>query len=302
MIVQLNFCHSIHKFKWMINHGKIHVETSCRIKKFIQDNCSFQSGTKDILSRINALKLAVSQDDINQIQLTTKTVLPFNIGNLDQVTTTRETTNLPKMRIEKYVPIDAPEFQIILQRLFGPDNRPIHMVMVQCSKEDASTLLKLLMRKSNKEHFEFCPRYVSDKLHPSKKQYIINEQRQWNMTFKSIVVKGFKDNGDNVSMGNNTINTTEMNTGNGTSYMTVSEYLRQIKHPTTGELLFDYVHASIDGQREFIVTQMQSGDAEDYLLVVCSKIARNMNPLHHELEFTNTQDVLNNLDETEWQP
>jgi hypothetical protein len=67
------------------------------------------------------------QIEINKL----KTVIPCNVGFLEQVVPRFDTCNLHEERLLKVVPPGCPLFQVKLHKSFGADGKPIMMVMIQ---------------------------------------------------------------------------------------------------------------------------------------------------------------------------
>jgi hypothetical protein len=84
--------------------------------------------------------------------------------------------------------------------------------------------------------------------------------------------------------------------------MTVTEYLRQMRHPTTGQVIFDHVNPTINGKREFLITRNNSGDAETLLKVIQEEIARKVNIEAIQREFINELEVMEEMEDEEWCP
>jgi hypothetical protein len=262
----------------------------------------FQSGTENISCRTkfsNYLASELISVELNTLEMT---VVPFNLGFLEQTTATRETTTLHMKRIRVCLPPDAPEFQVSLQRVYAPDNRPVSLVMIQCNKDDSDLLLKMLMMKKHREKFIFMPWFVYHTTEQHLKQTIMNDHRLWNITFKSIVVTGFKDNNDKIKMGTNTYIKNQGMEEPTIEDMSVTEYLRNLKHPVTRHNMFDCVYPSIDGKREFIITRTNSGDTETYLRNVRGELARQMGPESLQHEFTGVAEVLREAEGDVWTP
>jgi hypothetical protein len=179
----------------------------------LETNITGQNNTyskKIILHTIQELKTILAeaklQTYLNEEMISIEynmlqTITMNNLGFLEQVTTNQDKTKLHKMRISKHLPLYTPEFQLTLQLIFGPDEQPLHMMMVQCKKYYTDQLLKLLMKPKNKDCFVFFPWYVYSGLPPSQKHVILNDHQQWNATFKSVVADGIKDNEDKLNVG-----------------------------------------------------------------------------------------------------
>jgi hypothetical protein len=73
-------------------------------------------------------------------------IVPYNVGFLEQITSSRDTTMLHEERLRQLLPRKAPKFQINLHRVYGADNRMSFLVMVQSKQEDVDTLIKMIKK------------------------------------------------------------------------------------------------------------------------------------------------------------
>jgi hypothetical protein len=102
----------------------------------------------------------------------------------------------------------------------------------------------------------------------------------------SIVVDGFIDNDDDNKMNLVDDNNTDLASDNIYPDMKVAEYLQQLVHPVTKNQMFDYVYPSVMGKREFIISNDNFGDIENYLALLIGELASNMTR-----SFKNTLDL-----------
>jgi hypothetical protein len=72
--------------------------------------------------------------------------------------------------------------------------------MIQTEKQHAITIHQSMMNINKKHQLEYHPWKNFTKFRAEKKQTIIDNVKQWNTVFKSIVVDGFQDNNDKVLM------------------------------------------------------------------------------------------------------
>jgi hypothetical protein len=209
---------------------------------------------KDYLM-VSRFRQYISHEQILLMYNELDTAVPTNVGFLEQATQSRETTSLIRERIRQLLPKNAPKFQINLFKVHGVSNRSTFMVMIQSDKEHVSILSKMLTRTSEENSLGYFSWHRYCLLSTGERQTIINGIKRWNTLFKSVVVDGFNDTGDNVPMKTKMDKETKTNDDSDWLYTTsVSDYLRQIKNPTTGVKFFDYVYPSIMGQREFVVS------------------------------------------------
>jgi hypothetical protein len=114
---------------------KIVVHANQELKMFLADP-SFKN-------YVNLELISIEQNSL-------KTAVPYNIGFLEQITSTRETTRMHTKRLKKIFPKDSPDFQVTIQRIYAPDKRKLELVMVQCNKDEVDAALKLFMAKKYK--------------------------------------------------------------------------------------------------------------------------------------------------------
>jgi hypothetical protein len=101
---------------------------------------------KDYLSNWkfrNYLKTEQISVEINHLS----TAVPYNVGFVEQVTSTRDTTILHKARIDQLLPPNAPKFQIILQCAFSNEIKNTFWVMIQSARQDAEYMICYLTLK-----------------------------------------------------------------------------------------------------------------------------------------------------------
>jgi hypothetical protein len=200
-----------------IHSTKIVIHANHELKDFLMDP-TFRKYTK-------MEQITITRNILN-------TAVPFNVGYLEYATQSRDTIDLHQERLQNILPANAPAFQVNLVKIFGTDNKPTYMVMVQSDKVDANKLTTLLQEISKKNNIGYIPWEKYTELTLNKKQQVIKASRLWNNTFKSLVIDGFNDNDDNVPMLIKTRNSTETDEGNYLYTTSVSDYLRQLEHPT----------------------------------------------------------------------
>jgi hypothetical protein len=229
------------------------------------------------------------------------TTLPKNVGFIEQVTASRETTILHKVRLDSYLPSNAPAFQVCIYRVYGNDKKISHFVMIQSNQEDVATLTEMLININDESKLVFFPWSVFVKAPSLERQSVVEENRKWNNLFHSIVVDGFIDNDDDNKM--NFIEDESENTPNGFSLdMSVAEYLQQLLHPITRNTMFDYVYPSVLGKREFIISEDNFGDIENYLALLIGELSREMTDDAIIAEFSNPEYAVNQAKRNKWKP
>jgi hypothetical protein len=119
----------------------------------------------------------------------------------------------------------------------------------------------------------FFPWAIYTSVSREKKQTVYNKQRLWNFNFKSIIVEGFKENGDTALIndveGINNSNSKKIN------LKTVTEYLRDLRHPISNNIMYDYVYPSISNKRELLSVENIT-DSENYAVNLKGKLERLM--------------------------
>jgi hypothetical protein len=229
------------------------------------------------------------------------TVVPMNVGFLKQATQSRETLILHKARLQQYLPKNAPDFQVNLYKAFNSSRKSTFMVMVQTDKNNVTNLTNMMKTASRQYNLGFFPFQTYLGLNSECKKQCINNLKKWNSTFKSICVEGFNNNNDNVPMkvrDNEEMSTVEDDELYTTS---VSNYLRNLINPTTGNKFFDYVFPTILNTREFVISTDNCGDTESFLEVIKGEMARDMNRLSMKLEFKNPAAVLHDSEMVKWE-
>jgi hypothetical protein len=174
-------------------------------------------------------------------------------------------------------------------------------VMIQSAEEDVSELQQMLIYLTTQNKMVFYPWSNFANIEFDQKQTTINDNRQWNFLFKSIVISGFKDNNDDIKM-NHIEMGEELEYNDLFPNMTITDYLYQLVHPITNKKLFDYVYPSTMGQREFIVSTAKSGDAENYLKCLIGELAREMSFDAINSEFENPTFAIQQAKKFKWIP
>jgi hypothetical protein len=196
-----------------IHSTKIEIHANYKLKDFLMDP-AFRIYTKNEL-------ITIPQNFLN-------TAVPFNVGYLEYATQSRETTDQHQEQLQSLLLACAPAYQMNLVKIYGTDNKPTNMVMVQSDKEDANKLRHLLQEISKQHHIAYIPWEKYTKLTLNKKQHVIKGSRLWNTTFKSLVIDLYNDNDDNVPMLLKPRNPIDCNKGNFLYTTSVLVNLRQL--------------------------------------------------------------------------
>lgn len=260
---------------------KIIIHSNHELKDFI-NNQKFQT-------YITTEMISIEYNNLNS-------VIPYNIGFLEQVTSSRDTLLLHENRIKLMLPVVCPEFQVNLQKFFDNDHQATYVVMLQSSKDDVPELTKLLLDLVAEANLMFFPWKWYQTMTLEKRLTIFNDNRNWNFHYKSIIVTGFMDNDDNVQIKNN-------NEGkrDDEDTISVSEYLRNITHPLSKDRIFEYVYPTTNGTREFIVNINNIGEAENYVNYLKGQLAKDMEPGAIIAELKSPSEAMRNAHEV-WRP
>jgi hypothetical protein len=243
----------------------------------------------------------LTNENISLVHNTLSSLTPFNVGFIKQVTASRNTIFLHKVRVSNLLPKDAPKLQVSLQQIYSAERSITYFVMIQSAEEDVSELKQMLIYLTTQNKMVFYPWSNFANIEFDQKQTTINDNRRWNFLFKSIVISGFKDNNDDIKM-NHIEMGEELEYNNLFPNMTITDYLYQLVHPITNKKLFDYVYPSTMGQQEFIVSTANSGDAENYLKCLIGELAREMSFDAINSEFENPTFAIQQAKNFKWIP
>jgi uncharacterized protein VirK/YbjX len=120
---------------------KILLHTNNKLKNYINN----QKIRKYISSELISI-------EYNQL----KTVLPYNVGFVEHVTTNRETIPLHQERTKKMLPNNHPDFQLNLQKLYNSE-KTTYIVMIQCNKDNVKVLSDMLSDIEDKKQIAIFP-------------------------------------------------------------------------------------------------------------------------------------------------
>jgi hypothetical protein len=135
----------------------------------------------------------------------------------------------------------------------------------------------------------------------SRKTIVVEENRKWNNLFYSIVVDGFIDNNNNNKM-NLIEDNSEIFQDISSLDMSVAEYLQQLLHPITRNAMFNYVYPSVLGKREFIISEDNFGDMENYLALSIGEVSREMTYDAIISKFSDPEYAVNQSKRNKWKP
>jgi hypothetical protein len=121
-------------------------------------------------------------------------------------------------------------------------------------------------------HVKLYPWNSFSCLSPGQKLTIVNEQINYATIYRSLILKGFKDSQDNITMKSE-------NSSSKYNDVLITDYLRYHVKTSNNDNMFMYIfppHGT--DTREFLVKLEYFGGATSYLEVARGKLARNMSP------------------------
>jgi hypothetical protein len=252
---------------------------------------------KDYLNNSH-FRTYITNESINLEYNSLPSIIPYNVGYIEQITTNRDTTTLHQQRIRMMLENDIPEFQITLQRIYNKQGKSTFVAMVQSEKENVNIIINKLSNREKSDNFYFFPWSVYMSLPKEKKETLYQEQRLWNYNFRSIIIDGFQNNNDIATI----LMNSDEQIGEFVKVYTVTEYLQQLKHPITNVLMFDYVYPTILGKRELIISIENLGDSESYAANLKGELGRLMEPNEIIKEFVSMSEVNKLTLLPPWQP
>jgi hypothetical protein len=252
--------------KYKLYSVRSYIATSLDLDEYKKD--------QELIDYLSSESISLEYNDLD-------TVLPPNIGFLENTIARSDTAKLHKERIRSMLPKDAPRFSLAIQTLHGPDHSSTRVFMITCDKKYLLTLTKLLIDLQD-DHCKFFPWNEFICLSPGQKLTVINDQVQYTTVFRSLILKGFCDHDDDIPMqlqDSNDMDTTSLPLEN----VTVTDYLRYHVKSSKGSNLFEYVFPTYTTDtRELLVRLDCLGEAASYLEVARgqSKIRNNPNGSH----------------------
>ena len=126
-------------------------------------------------------------------------VLPSNIGFLEDIIARSDTVELHKNRISKLLPDNSPRFTLNVQTLHGPDNTSTRVFMLKTDKKHLSTLTRLLFDLPHSQ-VKLFPWNSFSCLSPGQKLTVVNDHISYSTVYRSLILKGFNDKNDDITM------------------------------------------------------------------------------------------------------
>jgi hypothetical protein len=101
---------------------KINIHSNNKLKDFLNND--------EFRNYLLSEQITIEYNKLN-------TIIPTNIGFLEQMVPNRESKTLQHARLVELLPINAPEFQINVYRCYGYDKKPASLIMIQTEKQNA---------------------------------------------------------------------------------------------------------------------------------------------------------------------
>jgi hypothetical protein len=178
--------------------------------------------------------------------------------------------------------------------------------MMKADPEDVETLQEEMLHLStgpNKVAFFPWGEYLA--LTKEQKTNIVHHQLKWHGAFRSVILKGFRDNCENIMMKTEEESAMETNEPS-TDYLlqtTVTQYFRKHVQAGNGTNLFAYVYPPIAGTIEFIIKAQHDSEAKEYIKKAISELAKRMTPKSIESIFKNPEEAIQLGESTPpWRP
>jgi hypothetical protein len=231
---------------------------------------------------------------------------PPNVGFMETVIARHETLELHKQRLLKKLPSGIPKFQLQISTLYVCSGTSCRIIMMKADPEDVEILQEEMSRLStgpNKVSFFPWGEYLA--LTKEQKTNIVHHQLKWHGAFRSVILKGFKENCESIIMKTEDEATMETNEPSQDYLLqtTVTQYFRKHVSAGNGTNLFAYVYTPIAGTIEFIVKAQHDSEAKEYLKKAKSELAKRMTQKSIEAVFTDPEEA-NKLAESTpaWRP
>jgi hypothetical protein len=137
----------------------------------------------------------------------------------------------------------------------------------------------------------------------------IRKEMLFNREYDSLLITGFKDNEDNVTMKMPDPDELELSFGDNNevqiidsmTQMYVSDFIAQVKSGA-GTTLFKHVYPPFNGVREVLVRNGDKSEAKEYIKVIKGDMAKHMNDYAIDLVFEEPAIARAESNTTSWQP
>jgi hypothetical protein len=269
---------------------------SVRIYICTNHDLEFFKKDQDLIDYLGGESIALEYNDLDS-------VLPPNIGFLLDIIARPETIQLHKDRIKQLLPSNAPRFNMSVQTIHGPDNSNARIFMLKCDKLHLSSLTRMF-REIDETHIKFFPWNSYAILQAGQKLTIINRQLSYANSYRSLLLTGFKDHNDNITM--KMIDPDDMEIkpdDDKLNDVLVADYLRYYTQSSQGTNLFEYVFPPFSGDtREFIVKTSLVAEAASYLEYGKGELARHMSATSIEAVFVDPEEAHTEALYPPWKP
>jgi hypothetical protein len=238
------------------------------------------------------------------------TVDPVHLGFMEDIIPRYETLHLHHQRLSALLPKDTPKFQLNLQSLYGRSGERCRVVMINCDKDNIQKLKDNFQELHDTDMLRFYPWKEFIGLPNNLKSVAIKRQNNFVNSFRSVLLRGFIDNNNNVPMimideedENEDITDllVDPEYQHGFDKLSVSDYLSNYIFSGDGTLLFEMVYPPIDGVRETVVRKHHFAEALEYADLVHGELGRFMNQTSISLVFENPGKALNDRHGKKWE-
>jgi hypothetical protein len=269
---------------------------SVRIYICTNRDLDFFKKDQELIDYLGGESIALEYNDLDS-------VLPPNVGFLLDIIPRPETIQLHKDRIKQLLPTNAPRFNMSVQTIHGPDNSNARVFMVKCDKMHLTTLTRMF-RDIDENHIKFFPWNSYAILQAGQKLTIINRQLSYANSYRSLLLNGFKDHTDNITMKLLDPDDMEIKPNDDElNDVLVTDYLRYYVHSSQGNNLFEYVFPPYSGEvREFIVKVSLVAEAASFLEYGKGELARHMSNISIEAVFVDPEEAYMESSYPPWKP
>jgi hypothetical protein len=227
---------------------------------------------------------------------------PPIVGYFEDIIPDPDILRMHTVRIRKYLPPNHPRFQLFAKTLYNYKRHGTRVVMVKCDEENLETLREMFLALDEKVVKFFSWKEFTS-LQPQLRETAFQKQVLFNKYYRSVVMSGFKDNDDNVTMMVKPTQTGQIDdTKDPLEDVYVTDYLQEWIYAGNGSNLFYHVYEPIDGKRDTIVHVDNLAEANDYAKVVLAELTRVMNTDAKTMVISNLQEAEAAAKNYKWKP
>jgi hypothetical protein len=271
--------------------GRIYVKTNNRLIEYKRDIqfCKF---------------LAREYMVVEEIRL--KSINPETVGYFEEMVPDPDILSYHTKLLRKYLPPKHPRFQLFTTSLYDSKRRSTRVVMVKCDPENFITLQSMFNNLDEQKITKFFAWKEFMSMSVQVRDVAFQKQVRFNKTYRSVTIKGFKDNEDNVPMIykfplTGSIEQQE-DQKDPLESVYVTDYLQDWITAGNGSNLFHHVYEPIDGKRNTIVHVDNLAEAADYANIALSELARVMNAPAKTMDIENLKEAEEGTKKPAWQP